>query len=626
MKESHPLPPDVYPPSRYIEKVSLLTGELLPDEIQPKHLLVSHHRDFHVVDVYARFLMSRAVERTKDPDAVTQRFKRVRKLGKSAVEFVSGLFGSDAKAWGKRLLGLKETEYFFRYKHPSLSAAEIEERTTALRRQAEQRLRAITEHGKPRVRVLLTGGTGFLGKEIMAQAAEDDSIREVVVVIREKEIRDRKTKQVVKVIPPAERGAELLSQLWLTGRPEAKKFRFVSGDIEKPALGISPEEQQHLKKTLTHAIHCAASVSFDDTYENSFRANVRGALNALEFSRSIQQAPGSRLVCHISIETSYIHGRQTRAPAREDEIIFPRNFFNNYYELTKAMGSLETDRFMLEHDMPLTQLCPAIVVGDSRTGNNRGDTKVVNAPVNTFGRAKQALERKKGSITERSKAWMIAKLACVFPGNPSAELNLVPVDRVVNGILAALKTSEAVGVRIHLATDQRLTSGTISRIAREEIEVQVKLADPTLHRTVTLPVLSKVLTALDQEKLAGALKTLGTIFGGYSEWGQPIHMVGNDVEVLGLPLPRPNTEHVFRMVCRHNRYVQNFGQIKDLDEISRREKIWSELISGIDQSTGEPAGALSAAAFRKMLGAELDLESFTWKDQTRHSEDHAFAS
>ena len=40
----------------------------------------------------------------------------------------------------------------------------------------------------------------------------------------------------------------------------------------------------------------------------------------------------------------------------------------------------------------MAQLLPSIVIGNSRTGNNRGDTKVVNAPINAFGRIKEAVE------------------------------------------------------------------------------------------------------------------------------------------------------------------------------------------------------------------------------------------
>src|SRR4029079_16363185 len=147
-------------------------------------------------------------------------------------------------------------------------------------------------------------------------------------------------------------------------------------------------------------IHCAASVSFDDTYENSFRANVLGCRNALAFSLSVQRAPGAAFVAHVAIETSYIHGRKRRSIAQENALVFPRHFYNNFYELTKAMASIETDRFLIDEGLRVTQLLPSIVIGDLCTGNNRGDTKVVNAPINAFGRAKEAVDRAEGGAGE----------------------------------------------------------------------------------------------------------------------------------------------------------------------------------------------------------------------------------
>jgi hypothetical protein len=278
------------------------------------------------------------------------------------------------------------------------------------------------------------------------------------------------------------------------------------------------------------------------------------------------------------------------------------------------MASIETERFMLEEGLRVAQLCPAIVIGEAATGNNRGDTKVVNAPVNVFGRAHEALSDPQGRWFERTRASMIARMACVFPGDPSAELNLIPVDWVVRGVIAALKQPEAVGTRIHLATDNRLTSEQIRQTVDEEIGVEVKLADPTLHRNVTLPVLSKVLSSFGQERLANALEKLGTIFGGYSEWGQPVHEVGNDVEVLGMPPERPNTQQAFRMLCRHNRWVQEFGKVRDADELSRRERAWRNFILALEHHAGVAAGALAAESFQRALHAGLDTENWVLKD------------
>ena len=601
--------PEEMLPANYIEKVSLVTDEVLGETIEPRHLLVSHHRDYHLADIQARRFMSKLMETTGDEGLVRQKMRDIRESGHRISERIGKLLGREPEKVSKTLFGLKKKEYYFRYKRHPHSAEEIQTALEKAKADAKRQLDAATHDGRPWIRFLLTGGTGFVGQEIMWQAAFDDDIVEVVVLIRPKKIRDRRQGKVYEM-SPAERGKRLLEQLWLENTPFSGKFRFIAGDIEQPRLGVSDEDYEDLQKTTTHVIHCAASVAFDDPYEESFRANVTGTLNALEFSTGLQEAEGSPFVGHLSIETSYIHGRQTKAVAREDEIVFPRNFYNNYYELTKAMASIETERYMLDRGLRVVQLCPAIVIGESRAGNNRGDTKVVNAPVNVFGRAHQALQHQKGNFFDRTRAATVARMALLFPSDPSAELNLIPVDRVCQGIVAALKRPDAIGERVHLATDNRLTSQNIRDIVKDELGVDVKLADPTVHRNVTLPVLSKLLGTLKQQRLANALEKLGTIFGGYSEWGQPIHEVGNDVKFLGLSPERPNTQYAFRMLCRHNRYVQQFGAVRDPDEISRRERLWWNIVTELERETSRPVGAMEPADFQEALTRWIDPETF----------------
>ena len=601
-------------PSRYIERISLITGEVLDEEILPRQLLVRYHRDYHVVDIHARHTMSRVVRATGSEEEARRRMKERRKLGYRASEVVAKAIGeSDVTKVSKALFGLKEREYYFRYKRLPYEREESQQRISEMQQEVASRLEQVEEGGRLRLRILLTGGTGFVGKEVIWQAAHDPNIAEMIVVVRPREIKDRKTGEILETLTAEQRGEALLRQLWIDAPEHRSKFHFVGGDVEQPDLGIVAEDLERIRSRVTHMIHCAASVAFDDPYEKSFRANVMGTLNALRFSYALQTSSVSPFIAHLGIETSYIHGRQGKKTAREDEVVFPRNFYNNYYELTKAMASIETERFMLDKGLRVVQLCPAIVIGESRAGNNRGDTKVVNAPVNLFGRAQQTLESRSGSWIERSKGSMLARMASVFPGDPSAEINLVTVDRVVEGIIAALKKPQAIGERIHLATDNRITSSLMVRIVNEELGAKVKLAEPTLHRTVTIPALTKLLKALKQEKIAHILGKIGTIFGGYSEWGQPIHEVGNDVEVLDLPLPRPNTEYAFRLLCRHNRFVQDYGKIRDLEEISRREKVWLEFVERLEEAEDEPAGSMPAYKFQGAVFGSLDLGSFDFK-------------
>jgi nucleoside-diphosphate-sugar epimerase len=596
-------------PSRYVVKVDRATGEPLADPIDPADLLVHAHRDHHPVEIAAQFLASRLIRFTGNEGLVKRGLKAVEAVGARLGRVAGDLTGNpDDERRVKRLLGVTARDYVYRFREPTrLEEKEVKARVRELQRQARARLQALGK--RPRLRVLLTGATGFLGKELLAQAASHPHVEEVVSVVRPEVVRDRRTKQVVRVVSARDRGARLLARLHVAGRA-ARKFRFVEGDVEKPGFGIEKAELERLAGSITHVVHCAASVSFDDTYESSFRANVVGCRNALEFSKGLQAAEGSPFVAHVAIETSYIHGRRKRSIAQEDALVFPRHFYNNYYELTKAMASIETDRALVEGGLRVTQLLPSIVIGHSRTGNNRGDTKVLNAPVNAFGRAKEALESLGGDWRDRVRSWLVRRVATTFPADRSAEINLVPVDRVVAGILASLAAPEAIGARVHLATDNRIRSEEICRITEEELEVGVRMADPTLTRNLTLPLVKEVLLVVGEPKLAGVLEKLGTIFGVYGEWGQPIHDVGNDVRLLGLPIRRPDTQASFRMLCRHNKYVQEFGQVRDPDEVARRERLWEMAVDEIEYETGRQVASMRPREFRRLLGERLDLRAF----------------
>src|SRR5262249_5733903 len=147
-----------------------------------------------------------------------------------------------------KLMGVVDRRVFFRFREPThLSEREVRARVEKLQREAGATLAA--RGRSPKLHVLLTGATRFLGKEILHQAADDRRIAGIAAVGRPETIRDRRTGAVIRVLSPQQRGALLLKRLHI-GKAKAKRFRFVQGDIEKPDLGIAPAELARLRRVL----------------------------------------------------------------------------------------------------------------------------------------------------------------------------------------------------------------------------------------------------------------------------------------------------------------------------------------------------------------------------------------
>src|SRR5688572_20351424 len=189
-------------PSLYIARVDKRTGAEIDGPIDPDELLVHAHRDHHPVEVGAQFVASRLIQLTGREQAVDAGIRRVNAVGGKLAEMVATVAGRpDLESRAKRLLGVMGRGAYFKYREPThLSEKQVRSRVERLQRDAAAAFRA--RGRSPRLKVLLTGATGFVGKEILAQAAGNRRIEEVVAVVRPETVRDPKTKEVVKVLAP----------------------------------------------------------------------------------------------------------------------------------------------------------------------------------------------------------------------------------------------------------------------------------------------------------------------------------------------------------------------------------------------------------------------------------------
>jgi alcohol-forming fatty acyl-CoA reductase len=336
--------------------------------------------------------------------------------------------------------------------------------------------------------ILLTGGTGFLGtalvEKILRSLPDLGHLYLVVRPSRGKSAAERFEKDVLGAA--AFRGLrEKLGEGfedYVSG-----KVRVLEGDVHAPSLGLGEEELSELSREVDVVIHSAASVVFDAPLDAAVDSNVRGTLGLLKLARDWEKRP---LFMHIS--TAYVAGtRKEDAPeappsgespngttldaaeevlaleevieevdtasqertllrrfetearrelgmvGEEDEVaervdqlrrawmrerLVERGTqrarelgWNDVYTFTKSLA----ERMALEErgETPLIILRPAIIESSHREpypGWIQG-TRMADPIIMAFA---------KGILRE-------------FPGNPNSYVDIVPVDHVVNAILAA---------------------------------------------------------------------------------------------------------------------------------------------------------------------------------------------
>ena len=163
------------------------------------------------------------------------------------------------------------------------------------------------EHAAAGRHVLLTGVTGFVGKVVLWQLLDrrqELGIERVSVLVRCKSPGKKKSAEGQPSQAAAERfdskvgGSEIFKRLPPGWR---SLVSVVQADLELPDLGMAEQDRRELQASVTHVLHCAASVEFDLPVKSALGANVEAALHMLELARGCQ-----RLASMVSVSTAYV--------------------------------------------------------------------------------------------------------------------------------------------------------------------------------------------------------------------------------------------------------------------------------------------------------------------------------
>ncbi|MDQ2672353.1 MAG: HAD-IB family hydrolase [Actinomycetota bacterium] len=153
-------------------------------------------------------------------------------------------------------------------------------------------------------KILLTGGTGFLGtalvEKILRSLPDLGCLYLLIRPYRGKSAAERFERDVLGAA--AFRGLrERLGDDF--GERISKKIRVLEGDVHAPSLGLGEEDLTELSREVDVVIHSAASVIFDAPLDAAVDSNVRGTLGLLKLARAWEKKP---LFIHIS--TAYVAG------------------------------------------------------------------------------------------------------------------------------------------------------------------------------------------------------------------------------------------------------------------------------------------------------------------------------
>ncbi len=287
--------------------------------------------------------------------------------------------------------------------------------------------------------VVLTGVTGFLGKVWLSQVLHDlPEIGRVTVIVRDRGEQTAAERVAWELdTSPAFRPLRARhGAAWAAFASE--KLRVLSGDCALPLCGLDDEAVDALAASADVVLHCAGLTDFQPEPGEALRTNVRGALHAADLAARL------RVPRLLHVSTCYVAGNRSgdvpetladSAMDAEDEaqalglaatLPSPQARLDAAMLRAEALGWPNVYTFskaIAEHllaqrdDVATTIVRPAVIecaLDYPFAGWNEG--------LNTAG----------------PLAWLLSSPFRGLPAKPANRFDVVPVDRVVRGMLLAL--------------------------------------------------------------------------------------------------------------------------------------------------------------------------------------------
>jgi thioester reductase-like protein len=256
--------------------------------------------------------------------------------------------------------------------------------------------------------VLLTGATGFVGMELVARYLER-SDRNLITLVRAAD----------DAAAQARMNAVLDDLFGARAGDYRGRVRAVAGDVTTPSLGLTAATRDEIAELVSTIVHSAASVSFTLSLSEARSINLEGTRRMVELAQLANRRGG--LDCYGQVSTAFVAGDRVGPFAEADLDVGQR--FHNSYEQSK----FESEQLVGASDLPTRVMRPSIVVGERVSGWTAA-FNVVYWPLRAFSRG----------------------LFDVIPADPSAPVDVVPIDYVADAVYAICGDAGTNGQTYHL--------------------------------------------------------------------------------------------------------------------------------------------------------------------------------
>ena len=249
---------------------------------------------------------------------------------------------------------------------------------------------------------LVTGGTGFIGHNLIGELLQQKKKATIYVLVRKE----------------SKKKLEALRKEWGNG---AKRIIPITGDLTKSMLGVPAKKRRELEGKIDHVFHLAAVYDLMADAESQVRVNVEGTQNVVSLATDIKAKR-----CH---HMSSIAAAGMYAGIFREDMFEEAQGLDNPYFRTKHDSESVVRR---ECKMPWRIYRPGIVVGHSETGV----IDKIDGPYYFF----KLIQKMRKMLP----SWMPTL------GLEGGRINIVPVDYVVDATIHIAHKAKLDGKCFHL--------------------------------------------------------------------------------------------------------------------------------------------------------------------------------